>query len=381
MKKKIFTVLGLMSGTSMDGVDLSLIRTDGSDYYEQISDGFYRFSNELFEKLIFLRESIKNTKDLQKKSNLITNIENKFTLFNAQIINDFLKNKNLTPDIIGFHGQTIYHKPNDKISKQIGNADLLSQLTKCTVVNNFRQQDLDNDGQGAPLTPIFHYLISKYINKKKKLDYPINIMNIGGITNVTTILNNKNIEKEIFAYDIGPGNCLIDEWVRNNSKKKFDDDGSFASSGQVNQLILNQAIDNFEISSIEESMDLNDFDISFSKGLTLEDGCATLNEFTAYLISEGLKKINQINKIDVKNLIICGGGRKNSFLIQNIFKYMNNKMINIKNIDEFQLNGDFIESQAFAYLAVKRLLNLPITFPNTTRCKTPSIGGQIIKNF
>ena len=381
MKKKIFTVLGLMSGTSMDGVDLSLIRTDGSDYYEQISDGFYRFSNELFEKLIFLRESIKNTKDLQKKSNLITNIENKFTLFNAQIINDFLKNKNLTPDIIGFHGQTIYHKPNDKISKQIGNADLLSQLTKCTVVNNFRQQDLDNDGQGAPLTPIFHYLISKYINKKKKLDYPINIMNIGGITNVTTILNNKNIEKEIFAYDIGPGNCLIDEWVRNNSKKKFDDDGSFASSGQVNQLILNQAIDNFEISSIEESMDLNDFDISFSKGLTLEDGCATLNEFTAYLISEGLKKINQINEIDVKNLIICGGGRKNSFLIQNIFKYMNNKMINIKNIDEFQLNGDFIESQAFAYLAVKRLLNLPITFPNTTRCKTPSIGGQIIKNF
>ncbi len=381
MKKKIFTVLGLMSGTSMDGVDLSLIRTDGSDYYEQISDGFYRFSNELFEKLIFLRESIKNTKDLQKKSNLITNIENKFTLFNAKIINDFLKNKNLTPDIIGFHGQTIYHKPNDKISKQIGNADLLSQLTKCTVVNNFRQQDLDNDGQGAPLTPIFHYLISKYINKKKELDYPINIMNIGGITNVTTILNNKNIEKEIFAYDIGPGNCLIDEWVRNNSKKKFDDDGSFASSGQVNQLILNQAIDNFEISSIEESMDLNDFDISFSKGLTLEDGCATLNEFTAYLISEGLKKINQINKIDVKNLIICGGGRKNSFLIQNIFKYMNNKMINIKNIDEFQLNGDFIESQAFAYLAVKRLLNLPITFPNTTRCKTPSIGGQIIKNF
>ena len=381
MKKKIFFLLVFMSGSSMDGVDLSLIRTDGSDYYEQISDGFYRFSNELFEKLIFLRESIKNTKDLQKKSNLITNIENKFTLFNAQIINDFLKNKNLTPDIIGFHGQTIYHKPNDKISKQIGNADLLSQLTKCTVVNNFRQQDLDNDGQGAPLTPIFHYLISKYINKKKKLDYPINIMNIGGITNVTTILNNKNIEKEIFAYDIGPGNCLIDEWVRNNSKKKFDDDGSFASSGQVNQLILNQAIDNFEISSIEESMDLNDFDISFSKGLTLEDGCATLNEFTAYLISEGLKKINQINEIDVKNLIICGGGRKNSFLIQNIFKYMNNKMINIKNIDEFQLNGDFIESQAFAYLAVKRLLNLPITFPNTTRCKTPSIGGQIIKNF
>ena len=152
-------------------------------------------------------------------------------------------------------------------------------------------------------------------------------------------------------------------------------------SGKIDELILNQAKDNFEILSIKESMDTKDFDISFVKGLSIEDGCATLTEFTAYLISEGLKKINQINNINVKNLIFCGGGRKNKTLIQKINLQLNNKKIIFKDIDEFKLKGDFLESQAFAYLAVKRFLNLPISFPNTTRCAKPSLGGQIIKNF
>ena len=128
-------------------------------------------------------------------------------------------------------------------------------------------------------------------------------------------------------------------------------------------------------------MDINGCDLSFIKGLSLEDGCATLTEFTAYLISEGLKKINRINNINVKNFIISGGGRKNKTLINKIDQHMNNEKIMIKDIDELKFKGDFIESQAFAYLAVKRFLNLPITFPNTTRCKKISLGGQIINNF
>ena len=381
MKKNIFTVLGLMSGTSMDGVDLSLIKTDGHDYFEQISNKFYEFNEELYKDLIYLRKNIKKSADLKDKASLLLDIEKKFTIFNAQIINDFVNTKGIIPNFVGFHGQTIYHNSKDRISKQIGNGNLLSQLTKCTVINNFRQQDLDNGGQGAPLTPIFHYLISKLINKKNKLEYPINIINIGGITNVTTILNNKDIEKEIYAYDIGPGNCLIDEWIKKNSNKKFDDKGSLALSGKVNQLILNQAKDNFKISSIKESMDPSDFDISFVKGLNLEDGCATLNEFTAYLISEGLKKIDQINNFKVENFIICGGGRKNKTLIKNVFNFMNSEKLIMRDIDEFKLDGDFVESQAFAYLAVKRFLNLPVTFPSTTRCKKPSLGGEIINNY
>ena len=381
MKKKIFTSLGQMSGTSMDGVDLSLIETDGYDYFKQKSNKYYEFNDQLYRDLIFLRECVKNSDDLQKNSSIVSEIEKKFTLFNAKIISEFLNREGIKPDLIGLHGQTIYHNVKYKISKQIGDANLLSQLTKSTVINKFRQEDLDNGGQGAPLTPIFHFLISKQIKDNYKLDYPINIINIGGITNVTTVLNNQNIERDIHAYDIGPGNCLIDEWIRKNSNQKFDKNGSIALSGKVNELILNQAKDNFEIPTLKESMDINDFDITFAKGLSLEDGCATLTEFTAFLILEGLKKINQIHNIDVNNFIICGGGRKNKSLINKISQNLSKENVIVNDIDEFNLNGDFIESQAFAYLAVKSFLSLPITFPNTTRCKKSSLGGQVIKNF
>ena len=381
MKKKIFTALGLMSGTSMDGVDLSIIETDGYDYYSQIYDKYYEFNDQLYKDLILLRENVRKSEDLRINSSLVDEIEKKFTLFNAEIINEFIKKEGVQPNLIGLHGQTIYHNVKDKISKQIGDGNLLSQLTKCIVVNKFRQQDLDNGGQGAPLTPLFHYLISKKIIKNFKLDYPINIINIGGITNVTSILGNEEIQKDVLAYDIGPGNCLINEWIRKNSDKKFDDKGSLANFGKINELLLNQAIDNFEILSIEESIDINDFDISFVKGLSLEDGCATLTEFSAHLISESLKKINQMNNIDIKNFIICGGGRKNITLIKKIDQYMRNKELVINDIDNFKFNGDFVESQAFAYLAVKSFLNLPISFPNTTRSTKPSLGGQINKNF
>ena len=381
MKKKIFTTIGLMSGTSMDGVDLSLIKSDGHDHIEQIYDKYYDFDNNLYQELIDLREIIKNPNDLKKNSLKISIIEKKFTLFNAKIVNEIIDEKNINPDLIGFHGQTIFHKAKSKISKQLGDAHLLSQLTKSKVVNNFRQNDLDNDGQGAPLTPIFHYLISKKICQKFNINLPINIINIGGITNATLIINTNSIENDVYAFDIAPGNCMIDEWLRNNINKRFDENGEIALSGNINDLILNQAIDNFELSSIKESLDINNFDISFVKGLNVEDGCATLTEFTAYLISEGLKKIDNIKNIETKNLIISGGGRKNKSLIKKIFKFMNNKQLSIRNIDEFNIDGDFVESQAFAYLAIRSFLNLPISFPNTTRCKSPTTGGVINKNF
>ncbi len=381
MKKKIFTAIGLMSGTSMDGIDLSLIKSDGYNHIEQINDEYYEFSDELYKELFLLREDIKKSEDLIKYSAKLEEIEKNFTLFNAKVVNEFIKKKDIKPDFIGFHGQTIFHQPSEKISKQIGEGHLLSQLTKCTVINKFRQKDIESNGQGAPLAPIFHYLISKKIKEEFNLNYPINIINIGGISNVTSILNNENVEKDIFAYDIGPGNCLIDQWLKKNSNKKFDENGTIASLGEPNDLILNQAKDNFEILSINESLDINDFDISFVKGLNLEDGCATLNKFTAYLISEGLKKIDEINKIKTENFVMCGGGRKNLTLIKNIKQFMNNEMLTIKNIDDFKINGDFVESQAFAYLAIRCFLNLPISFPNTTRCEKLSSGGNIIKNF
>jgi len=381
MKKKIFTSIGLMSGTSMDGVDLSIIKSDGNYQFSSIYDTYKEFDDGLYKQLIILRDKISNSTDLKNHSNEINDVEKKFTLFNSYLINEVIRDINEDIDLIGFHGQTVFHDPKIQISKQLGDGRLLSSLFKKTVINNFRQNDLNHGGQGAPLTPIFHSLISKIIQKNFKVKLPINIINIGGITNVTQIKEDLNNSINFFAYDVGPGNCLIDDWVRNNKDLKFDKNGNYANIGKVDQLILNQAIDNFEFQSYETSLDVKDFDTSFVKGLSFEDGCATLTKFTAYLIADGLRKIDKQNNINPHQYIFCGGGRKNKSLIQSIENYLVNKNIIIKDINDYNIDGNFIESQAFAYLAIRSYLKLPISFPSTTRCKTAISGGDILQNF
>ena len=381
MKKKIFTALGLMSGTSMDGVDLSIVKSDGNTEFKEILDKYFEFDQNLQKKLLNLRKFIVTSKDLLKLSYEINEIEREFTLFNAKIINDVLDQYEDEVDIIGFHGQTIFHDSTNKISKQLGDGNLLSQILKKKVVNNFRQNDLINGGEGAPLTPIFHKLLAKKFKKKYQINFPLNIINIGGITNITQVLKDDNIdENNFFALDIAPGNCLIDEWVRKNSKKKFDENGEIASSGKIDELILNQALDNFNIKTYGKSLDVKDFDVSFVKGLSLEDGCATISKFTAYLIYKGIEYINNQNNTIPRYNILCGGGRKNKFLIKSINNYLskNQKLIEIEN---YNLNGDFIESQAFGYLSIRTFLELPISFPNTTNCLRPTVGGEVISNF
>ena len=381
MKKKIFTSIGLMSGTSMDGVDLSVIKSDGNDQFSSIYNTYKEFDDGLYKQLISLRDKISNSTDLKTHSKEINDVEKKFTLFNSHLINEVIRDINEDIDLIGFHGQTVFHDPKVQISKQLGDGRLLSSLFKKIVINNFRQNDLNHGGQGAPLTPIFHSLISKIIQKNFKLKLPINIINIGGITNITQIKEDLNNSINFFAYDVGPGNCLIDDWVRNNKDLKFDKDGNYASIGKVDDLILNQAIDNFELKSYETSLDVKDFDTSFVKGLSFEDGCATLTKFTAFLIADGLRKINKQNDVNPHQYIFCGGGRKNKFLMQSIENYLVNKKTIIKDIDEYNFNGNFIESQAFAYLAIRSYLKLPISFPSTTRCKKAISGGDILQNF
>ena len=370
-----------MSGTSMDGVDLSVIKSDGNDQFSSIYNTYKEFDDGLYKQLISLRDKISNFKDLKTHSIEINDVEKKFTLFNSHLINEVIGDINEDIDLIGFHGQTVFHDPKIQISKQLGDGRLLSSLFKKIVINNFRQNDLNHGGQGAPLTPIFHSLISKIIQKNFKLKLPINIINIGGITNITQIKEDLNNSTNFFAYDIGPGNCLIDDWVRNNKDLKFDKDGNYANIGKVDDLILNQAIDNFEFKSYETSLDVKDFDTSFVKGLSFEDGCATLTKFTAYLIADGLRKINKQNNINPHHYIICGGGRKNKSLMQSIENYLVNKNIIIKDIDDYNFDGNFIESQAFAYLAIRSYLKLPISFPSTTRSKKAISGGDILQNF
>ena len=375
--QEIFTSLGLMSGTSGDGVDASIVSSDGISQFEVIKNKYYEYDTEIYKAIHHLKEKISNKNDLNRLSNQLKDLERKITLFHAKIIND-LKLKN-TDVLIGFHGQTIYHNSYEKISKQLGDGKLLSQILKTKVIYDFRQADIENNGQGAPLTPIFHYILCKKIKKKFDLELPVGFLNIGGIANITKINNiSEDFQKNLLAFDIGPGNCLIDKWVRSNTHQKYDVNGEIGKSGKVNELILNQAIENFKIQTFDKSLDIKDFDISFARGLSLEDGCATITNFTAYLIAKGLEHAAKNKNM---KFLICGGGRKNNFLVQSINNNLVNNNIVLDKIDNYKLNGDYIESQAFGYLAIRSYLNLPISFSSTTGCNNSVVGGKLVENF
>ena len=382
MKNKLYTAIGLMSGTSMDGVDVSLIRSDGFNQFTNILDEYFEYNESLHRELIELRNLIININDLVHYSSRLNRLEREITVFQSKIVRDLSFKYQDKIDLVGFHGQTIFHDPEQKISKQLGDGKLMSQLVKKKIIYDFRQEDLANKGQGAPLTPIFHNLLSRRINEKHQINFPICFLNIGGISNITKInKKDEKLEENLEAFDSGPGNCMIDEWVRKNSKNNFDENGSIAKSGKINQLILNQVIENFKIDNFNKSLDTKDFDISFVRGLSLEDGCATITNFTAYLIAKGIEYANGNNIKPIKYLV-CGGGRKNTFLIQSVKDYLLHKQnISLISIDEYSLNGDYIESQAFGYLAIRSLLKLPISYPKTTGCEIPTTGGNLVKNF
>ena len=372
MQKKLIS-LGLMSGTSGDGVDASLVETNGINQYEILEDKYFQYDTGIYQEIHNLKEKIHKIEHLENFKKEINNLERKITIFHAKVIDQF----NLRDEtIVGFHGQTIYHNFEEKISRQLGNGKLLNQLTKKNIVYDFRSNDIKNGGQGAPLAPIFHNLICT----QNKIKLPVCFLNIGGISNITLVTNNNDLS-ELMSEDIGPGNCLIDSWVRKNSKKKFDENGNLALIGEKNQIIFEQAQELYINRSNKKklSYDTNDFDISFARGLSLEDGVATLTDFTARIIGEKITLALKNSDQKVKLLLLCGGGRKNKVLIKRIKENLSPE-INIKLIDEYGLNGDFIESQAFAFLAVRNLMSLPISFPKTTGCRQPSIGGVLIKN-
>ena len=423
--KKIYTSLGFMSGTSGDGIDVSIIKSDGYDYISKVINRYYPYksiSTNIKEELNELKKIIINPNDLTKYQKRINYLEEQITFAHnfayQNIIKDldfFRKNqeishsqkdiiesdniedlKKIDINLIGFHGQTIFHDAKSKLTKQIGNGRMLSKLTKKTVIYDFRSNDIKNDGEGAPLTPIYHQLIFKRLY----LEFPIFILNLGGITNLT-ILQNQN--KISLACDIGPGNCLIDEWIKKKTSNDFDFDGEIASKGKVNNEILTKALEKYfikqnlntkinnnnftEIFNAQRSFGLQDFDLNFVKGLSKEDGAATLTEYTTSILARFINTIISSYKDDKIrdkiNIVLCGGGRKNYFLRKTLSKKINKKLLLIEEITPIfgQYNGDFIESQAFAYLAIRSKLKLPISFPQTTGCKSPSTGGLIVKNF
>ena len=365
MNKNLYS-LGLMSGTSMDGIDASIIKSDGEQFLEIVDDIYLKYDDQLKSELKKVIDSCSSKEVFKKLSNSINDLENKITLKHSQACKLIIKkHKNINIDIIGFHGQTILHKPQDGYSIQVGDSKLLSKLTNTTVVSNFRENDILNGGQGAPLAPLYHYLILSMI----KSNLPTALVNIGGIANITYVEN----QNKIIAFDTGPGNYLIDKWVRANSKMEYDSRGQLAKSGQLNEKILEKFLSNpYYKKKSPKSLDVKDFNSSDLNKLSLEDGCATLSMLTVRSICMAISSFSKIPN----TVLFTGGGRKNEFIIENIKKIVKKQ---IYLLDEFNFNGDYTESQAFAYLAIRSYLKKFISLPNTTGVKKPCLGGLIFK--
>jgi anhydro-N-acetylmuramic acid kinase len=366
MNKNLYSI-GLMSGTSLDGIDVSIIKSNGADFLDIIDNAYLKYDNKVKSKLKKVIKECSSKDRLLHLSKKINEIEKEITILNAKAVQLIRKkNKSIKLDLIGFHGQTILHNPHKGYSIQIGDSNLLSKLTNNIVVSNFREKDILNGGQGAPLAPLYH----KLILSKIKSDLPSAIINIGGISNITYV----GYANKIFSFDTGPGNCLIDEWVKSKTNMEFDNDGAFAQTGNVNKALLNKFLkDPYYNKKSPKSLDVKYFDLTKLKDLNLKDGCTTLSMLTVNSICTGIKRFKKFPK----NIILSGGGRKNKFIVSNLEKKLKRK-INL--IDDFNFNGDFIESQAFAYLAIRSYLNKYITLPTTTGVKKPCTGGTIFKN-
>ena len=366
MKKNLHS-LGLMSGTSMDGIDASIIKSDGENAFELIDNSYMEYDDKLKLELIKIIDLCTSRKQINKLSQQIKKLENKITRFHFEACKLIVeKNKNINIDLIGFHGQTILHKPDKGYSIQIGDAKLLSNLTHTMVVSNFRENDISNGGQGAPLTPLYHRLI---LTKIKSIP-PSAIINIGGISNIT-YLEDYN---KIISFDTGPGNYLINKWVKSNTQKEYDKDGLIAKSGHANVTILNTLLEHsYYKKKYPKTLDVKDLDFKSLQNLGPEDGCATLTMLTVQSICLAIKSFKKIPK----TILISGGGRKNKFIVDKIKKILN---IPVYLIDEHNIDGDFVESQAFAYLAIRTFFKKFLTLPSTTGVKKPCLGGSIFLN-
>ena len=368
--KNLITSIGLMSGTSSDGIDASIIKSDGENEVHFIGNHFLPYDERIKSKARNLKEKINLILDLETNLSEIVNLDKEITFLHAKVVNLIIEKFKLNKsevDLIGFHGHTIFHSFKDKKTKQIGDGGLLSQLTRLNVVYNFRENDIKNGGQGAPLVPIFH----KLLQTKLKLKNPLTFLNVGGISNLTHL----NADKEMLSFDSGPGNFLIDKILQLKSRNKiqFDKDGMIAFTGNVDKNILESYLsDPYYEFLPPKSLDVNDFSLSPLRSLSLEDSVSTLSELTSLTITNALNFCNS----RPLEIILCGGGRKNKYIFERIKKLSN---IKISNIDNYKINGDFIESQAFAYLAIRSYLKKPISYPETTGTKKPVTGGDIIE--
>ena len=362
---KLQTVLGLMSGTSLDGIDVAAIETDGKEIIRGLGQLYIPYDETARSVLQVALEACQNAKQSDWESpdtwpESVCRADLLVTEAHIDAIARFRESFELDFTLIGFHGQTVLHQPEEGITIQIGDPQRLAQATDCAVVGQFRLADIANGGQGAPLAPLFH------VARAQDQSGPFGVLNIGGVANITLL----DETGKICAFDTGPGNALLDDWVSEKTGVAYDVGGTLARSGRVDEAALRKLLSHAFFDRVPpKSLDRLAFDPAPIAALAPEDGAATLTAFTAEAVARGLDMAGHAPE----KLIVCGGGRHNCALMEALQKRTS---VIVQNCDELGWAGDSLEAEAFGWLAVRHCLSLPTSIPETTGVASPTVGGR-----
>jgi len=347
--------LGLMSGTSCDGIDAALLTTDGRAHV-----AFGPVLSEPYPEAFRQR-----LRGVLGGRGPVDEVARELTRRHADAANRLLRQAGLSSSavqVIGFHGQTILHEPERRRTWQIGEGALLAELTGIDTVSDFRSADVAAGGQGAPFVPLYHQALAE------QLPRPLAVLNIGGVANVSFIGEDAD---SLLAFDTGPGNALIDDWALRHTGKPVDEDGRLAASGRVDQTALARLISHayFRLPA-PKSLDRDAFDPGAVAHLSPADGAATLVAFTAASIAHARRALPQAPR----RWLVTGGGRHNPALMAALRAEL---AVPVDPVESVGWNGDVLEAQAFAYLAVRSLAKLPLSVPRTTGVPRPMTGGRL----
>lgn len=355
--------IGLMSGTSLDGVDAALIETDGQAAVRAIAFRGEPWSDAARAQLAEATQ-LALTFDRPRQSAPIVAAAELVTRVHVFAVQKLLREAGVSAadiGVVGFHGQTIAHRPDRGWTWQIGDGQVMADATGITTVFDFRSADVAAGGQGAPLLPIYHQALAA------SLERPLAVLNLGGVANVTFI----GEDGALVAFDTGPANGLVDSWVEQETGQRFDQDGALAGAGRVDQAVLTAMLDHpYFAAPAPKSLDRNDFTIQPARGLSATDGAATLTAFTAATVGEALDML----PVPPRRLLVAGGGRHNPTMMRMIAERTG---LTPEPTDALGWNGDALEAEGFAYMAVRTLAGLPISFPGTTAVPAPQVGGVV----
>lgn len=373
MEKKRFAAIGLMSGTSMDGIDVALVVTNGKSKLERGPGASYGYEPAFRQRLADALEIAKKMQGRDERPGGLSELEQEITRRHAAAVMRFLEENRLRlpdVDVIGFHGQTVLHRPDRGFTVQLGDGDLLSRETGLAVVWDLRANDMVHGGQGAPLVPVYHRALARNLPAPLAGKWPVAFINIGGIANLTWVSETGGL----VAFDTGPGNALIDQWVSAHAGIPYDANGAIASEGLVlPDLAARYLSSPFFDRNYPKSLDRNDFPVPEAEAASLEDGARTLAHVTAASIARAFDLLPEMPRL----AILCGGGRKNPAIVAETREELSAKGAEVLLAEEAGFDGDATEAEAWGYLAVRSIRALKITWPDTTGVRVPSSGGRI----